>query len=77
MVLDSENSYKEAFAIAQLKMQPTHPIRLGLALNFSVFYFEIFKMQPQACHLAKKVQLYSKYLRFAYSPLHRNMSPNN
>ncbi|KAG7279966.1 hypothetical protein CRUP_025218 [Coryphaenoides rupestris] len=34
-------------------MQPTHPIRLGLALNFSVFYYEILNSPEQACKLAK------------------------
>jgi hypothetical protein len=36
-------------------MQPTHPIRLGLALNFSVFYYEIVNAPDRACHLAKQV----------------------
>lgn len=35
------------------KLQPTHPIRLGLALNFSVFHYEINGQSEQACQLAK------------------------
>ena len=35
-------------------MTPTHPIRLGLALNFSVFYYEILNSPDRACHLAKQ-----------------------
>ncbi|GJR71391.1 putative reverse transcriptase domain-containing protein [Tanacetum coccineum] len=31
----------------------THPIRLGLALNFLVFYYEIMNSPEKACHLAK------------------------
>merc|ERR1711976_1064998 len=49
----SEESYKEAFDIAKGEMSPTHPIRLGLALNYSVFYYEIKNAPDQACHLAK------------------------
>jgi hypothetical protein len=53
---DSKRSYQEAFDIAKAKMQPTHPIRLGLALNFSVFYYEILNSPDRACHLAKQVR---------------------
>ncbi|CAG0890312.1 unnamed protein product [Darwinula stevensoni] len=35
-------------------MQPTHPIRLALALNFSVFYYEIFHAPDRARQLAKE-----------------------
>lgn len=31
----------------------THPIRLGLALNYSVFLYEIINSPEQACKLAK------------------------
>lgn len=55
VVEDSQKSYQEAFDIAKTKMQPTHPIRLGLALNFSVFYYEIINSPARACHLAKQV----------------------
>ena len=55
VVEDSQKSYQEAFDISKSKMQPTHPIRLGLALNFSVFYYEIINSPARACHLAKQV----------------------
>lgn len=40
--------------VAQTDLTPTHPIRLGLALNFSVFYYEILNSPDRACHLAKQ-----------------------
>lgn len=40
--------------VAQTELTPTHPIRLGLALNFSVFYYEILNSPDRACHLAKQ-----------------------
>ena len=36
-----QGAYQEAFDMSKKEMQPTHPICLGLALNFSVFYYEI------------------------------------
>ena len=60
---DSKKSYQEAFDISKAKMQPTHPIRLGLALNFSVFYYEILNSPDRACHLAKQVRSEARVLR--------------
>ncbi|XP_028400753.1 14-3-3 protein epsilon-like [Dendronephthya gigantea] len=45
-------AYKEAMDDAA-SLQPTNPIRLGLALNFSVFYYEILNAPDRACRLAK------------------------
>ncbi|OIW14549.1 hypothetical protein TanjilG_14936 [Lupinus angustifolius] len=47
-------SYKAAQDIAQVNLPPTHPIRLGLALNFSVFYYEILNQSDKACGMAKQ-----------------------
>merc|ERR1711977_611014 len=50
----AHDAYKQATEIAQSDLAPTHPIRLGLALNFSVFYYEILNSPDKACHLAKQ-----------------------
>jgi len=49
----SLEGYTEALKVAQDKLPTTNPIRLGLALNFSVFYYEILNEQTKACELAK------------------------
>jgi len=46
-------AYQESTDIAQTNLSPTHPIRLGLALNFSVFYYEVLNSPERACKLAK------------------------
>lgn len=56
VIEESQRAYNDAFDIAKNQMQPTHPIRLGLALNFSVFYYEILNAPDRACHLAKQVR---------------------
>ncbi|KAI3760753.1 hypothetical protein L1987_51152 [Smallanthus sonchifolius] len=48
------NSYKAAQDISEVDLAPTHPIRLGLALNFSVFYYEILNSADKACNMAKQ-----------------------
>ncbi|XP_020490339.1 14-3-3 protein beta/alpha [Labrus bergylta] len=50
----SQDAYDEALKTAEGDMQPTHPIRLGLALNFSVFFYEIVNSPEKACELAKR-----------------------
>ncbi|KAG7235567.1 hypothetical protein INR49_002491 [Caranx melampygus] len=53
IINNSQEAYQKALDISYKEMQPTHPIRLGLALNFSVFYYEIVNSPDKACQLAK------------------------
>lgn len=59
---NSQQAYQDAFNISKKDMQPTHPIRLGLALNFSVFYYEILNSPEQACSLAKQVGAFECFM---------------
>jgi len=52
MVQGAHQSYEQATAAAT-SLGPEDPVRLGLALNFSVFYFEVFNQPGEACKLAK------------------------
>jgi len=45
--------YKQAQDISVKVLDATHPIRLGLALNYSVCFYEILKDKKAACELAK------------------------
>ncbi|KAJ2543900.1 Protein bmh2 [Coemansia sp. RSA 1933] len=49
----AEEAYNKASEVANKSLPSTHPIRLGLALNFSVFYYEIANSPEKACKLAK------------------------
>ncbi|XP_057401668.1 14-3-3 protein gamma-A-like [Balaenoptera acutorostrata] len=53
IVESSEKAYSNAREISKKNMQPTQPIKLGLAFNYSIFYYEIQSAPEQACHLAK------------------------
>jgi hypothetical protein len=55
-----QESYNEALEIAKTQLPPTHPVRLGLALNYSVFFYEIQSSPDRACQLAKQVWLWKK-----------------
>ncbi|KAJ5068234.1 14-3-3 family protein [Anaeramoeba ignava] len=50
----SLESYQKATEISERALKPSNPIRLGLALNFSVFYYEILNLQEKACDVAKQ-----------------------
>ena len=50
---NAEASYSTAYELAKNELPPTHPTRLGLALNVSVFYYEIKNEQERACEMAK------------------------
>jgi len=47
------DAYNQATDIVSQELKTTHPIRLGLALNFSVFYYEVMNNPSKACELAK------------------------
>lgn len=65
-------AYKRADEVATEKMASTHPIRLGLALNFSVFYYEIKNQPTKACELAKAVGV-QKYISVILCNWHNDL----
>merc|ERR1712154_435372 len=46
-------AYEEATKVAEKDLAVTHPIRLGLALNFSVFQYEVLGVPDEACKMAR------------------------
>jgi len=46
-------AYEEAQKVAEKDLAVTHPIRLGLALNFSVFQYEVLSQPDEACKMAR------------------------
>lgn len=53
VVEESNKAYEAAMESAKVNLNSTHPIRLGLALNYSVFHYEIRNDPTKACNLAK------------------------
>ncbi|KAI5118974.1 hypothetical protein M0805_001113 [Coniferiporia weirii] len=49
----SLEAYKLAYKLALNTLEATHPTRLGLALNFAVYYRDVLNSPERACHLAK------------------------
>jgi 14-3-3 protein epsilon len=47
------DAYSMATEVADANLKTTHPIRLGLALNSSVFHYEVMNDPTKACSLAK------------------------
>jgi len=50
---DARKAYEEATGVAEKDLAVTHPIRLGLALNYSVFQYEVLQKPEEACKLAR------------------------
>lgn len=44
-----QKQYQVAFDIALDNLSPIHPLRLTLALNVSLFYYEILNLPERAC----------------------------
>lgn len=53
MVNLAEKAYKDAYEIAEKNIPIQNSIRLGLSLNFSVFYYEIKLLKEEACQIAR------------------------
>merc|ERR1712050_361063 len=50
---NARRAYEEASQVAEKDLAVTHPIRLGLALNFSVFQYEVLSNPDEACKMAR------------------------
>ncbi|KAI7996531.1 hypothetical protein LOK49_LG10G02016 [Camellia lanceoleosa] len=69
----SLEAYEAATSIASTDLPPTHPIRLGLTLNYSVFYYEILN-SPERQSSGEEVGSRGTECSSNPSKLHRNAS---
>ena len=53
IISKTEKIYKEANDIANKELMISNSTRLGLALNYSVFFYDIKKMKEEAINIAK------------------------
>jgi 14-3-3 protein epsilon len=51
---DADAAYSAAHTTAEKGLAVTHPIRLGLALNYSVFKYEVKEEPDKACEMARQ-----------------------
>ena len=49
----AKQAYQAAQDVASADLAVTHPIRLGLALNYSVFMYEVLNNPDEACKMAR------------------------
>jgi 14-3-3 protein epsilon len=50
----AQESYHQALTLAEGSLDATHPSRIGLALNYSVFNYEILGLHDEAIKIAQK-----------------------
>jgi len=50
---NARKAYKEAMDVASFGLSVSHPIRLGLALNYSVCQYEVLGNAEEACKIAR------------------------
>ena len=58
---EANKAYEQATELANKNMSPTNSIRLGLALNYSVYHYEIGNNPDEACKLAKSVSISARH----------------
>ena len=70
----SQDSYESAWTACEI-LPSTHPAKLGLALNYSVFHYEILEDKNKACNIAKAVStIHSLQIASSIRPLSLSLS---
>jgi hypothetical protein len=54
LIAQTNLAYKNAFDFIKIELNTCNRIKLGLALSYSTFFYEILNMPEQACELAKQ-----------------------
>merc|ERR1711892_918009 len=53
-VQSAAQAYEAGSKAAEMHLPATDPLRLGLALNFSVFNYEVLNSSDEACQIAQR-----------------------